>query len=103
MAYSFTPQVTGPVTVSLSGLSADLDIFAIEDAAGDCSAQKGLVPGNEVVNFNVVAGRTYYLVVDGFLGSTGSYTIHADCSGALPVQDPPRPPVKTLYMPIIRR
>jgi hypothetical protein len=87
MIYSFTAQQAGAVTFRLSGLTADLDLFVLE---GSCSSDRCIgysaTIDQELVVVDVVAGRTYYVVVDGFLGASGSFTLNAACSGT-PVEN----------------
>lgn len=79
-AYSFEASSGGNVTATISDMSADLDIFVIEDAGGDCLQESCLTFGDDEVTFDAVAGRTYYLVVDGFMGATDDYIIELTCS-----------------------
>ncbi len=88
IVYSFTPDATGIATISLTGLSADLDLMVIEDSSlgGLCDpADSGVcVPnGNsnragtsdEEVRLNATIGSTYYIIVDGFSGATSNFTL----------------------------
>ena len=71
---------SGPVTVSLSGMSADLDIFVLEDnGTNGCSAGACIDYGDDNVTFNAVAGTYYYFVVEGASGDTSSYDIDVSC------------------------
>lgn len=73
--HTITTTVQGTLTATLSGLSADLDVFILSVcepgtclASGDASA----------VLANAAAG-TYYIVVDGRNGASGAYTLTVDC------------------------
>ena len=90
-AYGFQPLVSGEVTVSLSGLSGDLDLFVLE---GDCDAARCITYGNDEVVFQAVAGETYYLVVDGWHGAVSDYTISVSCV-AKATPTPTRTPTST--------
>ncbi|MCX6779064.1 MAG: hypothetical protein NTU97_02440, partial [Candidatus Magasanikbacteria bacterium] len=79
-AYIFTAETSGTITISLSNLGADMDVFVLEDL---CQANECLGWGNNSTTVQVVAGHTYYVVVDGFAGSSGSYTVSLNC---FPVQ-----------------
>jgi hypothetical protein len=76
--YSFVPQGNGQVTVSLSNLIADLDVFVLE---GTCGQNSCITFGDSSATFGAVAGTQYYIVVDGFAGASGSFTLEMTCSG----------------------
>lgn len=82
--YAFTPDITGVVTATLTNLTADLDIFALDSLDGPCSGENCLGYGSERVRFPVQAGHKYYLVVDGFFGAIGNYTLSVKCKQAEP-------------------
>jgi hypothetical protein len=84
--YEFTCQGSGPVTVQLSGLDCDLDLYILD---GTCDPGAGCLEGattssttNESVTFSCTAGITYAIVIEG-LGfdaaactpSQGNYTV----------------------------
>ena len=77
--YAFIPNLTSEVTVSLSNLSADLDIFVLSSPDGTCEAGNCIAFGNDFALFTGVAGETYYLVVDGSEGAASTYTISVAC------------------------
>jgi hypothetical protein len=85
-AYQFVPNVSGQVTISLSNMAADLDIFVLNNASGNCNGNNCVVVGDTSASFNAIAGQTYYLVVDGYNGAVSNYTISASC---------PTPPTNT--------
>ena len=78
--YTFIPDVSGEVDVTLTGLSGDLDVFVMDDAGAGCSATNCIAYGDETATFDVEAGQTYYLVVDGYYGAISDYTITVNCS-----------------------
>ena len=88
--YRFIPNASGEVTVSLSNLSDDLDIFVLDvGPGGECNAANCLAAGtqsgaSDAVTFNAVAGHTYYLVVDGYQGAVSNYHIAVTCPCATP-------------------
>jgi C1A family cysteine protease len=82
--YSFIPNVTGSVTARLSGMSANLDIFALSNAGNSCNSSNSLGYGDSQVTFNVTAGQTYNLVVDGYQGDVSNYNLSVTCSGVVP-------------------
>jgi hypothetical protein len=84
--YRLDAAATGQVNVSLSGMSADLDLVVLaQDANGACEPKNpGCITasstrGNESVSFSATAGKSYYLVVDGFGNSSGGYTLQVSC------------------------
>lgn len=83
LGYRFQPTTTGQVTASLSGIEGgDLDIYIIEDTGDGCSPSDCLEYGDTDATFDAQAGRTYYLVVDGFDGATGSFLLEVACGTA---------------------
>jgi hypothetical protein len=75
-AYDFVPSVSSQVDVSLSDLSADIDLFIV---APGCNATNCLAYGDVTASFDAVAGQPYYIVVDGYQGAVGDYTISVSC------------------------
>ncbi len=76
--YRYVAASTGSVTLNLTGMTSDLDLFVIADD-GDCSQDSCIGFGNTTTQFSAIAGRTYFIVVDGFLGAEGPYSISLDC------------------------
>ena len=86
--YRLQPPASGNVTVTLTGLTRDLDLLAFaEDAGGGCTprypgcldASAAAGTDDETVGFPVVAGESYYLIVDGFEGRGADYTLSVSC------------------------
>jgi hypothetical protein len=76
--YVITTTTTARLQASLSGLSADLDVFILSApnpaaclAYGDATAALVSAPAG-----------VYYIAVDGFAGAAGSYTLSVTCGGA---------------------
>lgn len=82
-AYTFVAPQTGPVTVTLSELDVgqDLDIFVLSDQGGLCHSSNCLAYGTLSASFGATAGQTYYVVVDGYYGASGNYTVDLKCGG----------------------
>lgn len=81
IAYSFIPDLTGPVTVTISNLTADLDLFILQDtcdfeACIDYGADAG---PTEQVSFIATAGTQYFIVVDGYDGAESDFTMTVEC------------------------
>jgi hypothetical protein len=74
------------VTAHLSGLTADLDLVLLQPAEDSCDSStcthisdaSGTSP--EVLAFPAVPGMTYDLLVDGYEGAEGPYTLQIDCA-----------------------
>jgi hypothetical protein len=76
VVYQYTPPVDQQITLSLCGSGYDtvLGIYDVNHVNLDCNDDFcGLQ--SEIDDFQVHAGQTYYIVVDGFSTSCGSYQI----------------------------
>ena len=90
-AYSFSTPDTKQVTVTLTGMSADLDLLVLEGSScypTDCIAVSDYAgTTDEEVTFTAAAGVDYRIVVDGYAGATSSYTVELACSDGLIFSD----------------
>jgi len=72
--YQFTSQGDGSVTITITGLDADLDIYVLNDTC-DSNACIGASTTNgtvdESVTFNAVSSDIYYIIIEG----EGSYNL----------------------------
>lgn len=100
VAYGFIADSTGPVTVQLKELSADLDLFVLNGSSGACSSVNAVAFGNEVANFEAQSGKSYYVVVDGWDNAGASYQLQLDCSGETPPSDPQKV-IHSFYLPVV--
>jgi len=83
VVYSVTPAFTGDLVVSLVNPGSDYDT-ALAVIAGSCETGAEVACNDDFssllsqVQLPVTSGSTYYVVVDGFFGSTGNYelTLH---------------------------
>ena len=83
VVYQFKPRVSGPYTVTLDGLSADLDLVVIEnsqaiscDATTTCLASStNAMTLGESLTFNADASKYYYIAVDGKAGAVSPYHV----------------------------
>jgi len=79
--YEFTAPANSTVEVELSGLNGvDLDLFVLDGSSGVCNEDNCTTYGNLDASFSAVAGQTYFFVVDGYNGATGSYDISVTCN-----------------------
>lgn len=87
-AWRFATDRAETVTLTLTGLSGDLDVYVMySDAcdAGDCvSFSDGSSTSDESLSFTAEAGHVYTVVVDGYEGTTSDYTLAASCAGSWP-------------------
>ncbi len=80
LVYAFTAAGNGDVTVELTELTGDFDLFVLSNGAGcdggncvDSSTNAGT--GDEQVTFPASAGETYYFSVEDYDGNGGTFTI----------------------------
>jgi len=78
---SFTAPSDGSVTARISGHTVDLDIFILEDTGAGCVSTGCIAFHNNTAVFDAVAGRTYYIIIDGYLGVSGDYNLEVVCGG----------------------
>ena len=80
--YAWTAEEDGFITVSVDeGFwgNNDLDIIVLIDQGLGCNPASCLDWDYQSVTFWAQTGRTYYYVVDGYDGGTGSYDINMTC------------------------
>ncbi len=75
--------IPGPdidLTVRLTGMTDDLDLFLLRDCSEDsCHAN-----ADSTLSVHLDDPGTYYLVVDGYQGAVSPYTLSVDCVGQPP-------------------
>jgi hypothetical protein len=82
--YSFTTDQSGIIDVQLSNLTSNLELFLLQDACDvqSCIGQSfNIGTLNEQITTSAPAG-TYYVVVDGFNGASGTFdlVVTANCT-----------------------
>ena len=91
ISYEFITDLDEPVTVSLTGNTADLDLYALESALcngeGCITASDNSDDNDEEVTFDAESGEPIVIVVDGYEGATSDFTLSVICDGGLP-EDP---------------
>ncbi|RJO66645.1 MAG: hypothetical protein C4523_11780 [Myxococcales bacterium] len=86
--YSFTSPDDCLIRAIVSGQSADLDLFLLGECDRMTCADFSATTGAESLEFYMTARDTHYLVVDGFQGAAGDYTISLECDcGTVPDGD----------------
>ena len=80
VVHYFSVTERGPVTVQLSDLSADLELFLLDECNRGSCLKYSQNPGHsdETITAFLEPG-TYYVVVDGFNGATSDYTLLVNC------------------------
>ncbi|HND32830.1 MAG TPA: peptidoglycan DD-metalloendopeptidase family protein [Myxococcota bacterium] len=104
IAYAFTTPIDEPVSIGLTGLGADLDMFLLNSTACDGSGAIGCSTNSnasdEWISFNATAGAVYTIVVDGWEGATSGFNLVAQCTGGPPPDtEPPQesvPPTESV-------
>lgn len=77
LIYEFVSVDHAIVNVGLSNLGGiDLDLFVLPES---CDPNQCLAFGNNVATFSAQKDETYYVVVDGFTGAAGSFTLTMSC------------------------
>ena len=91
MAYRLVTDRSEPVTVALTNLSADVDLYVVESVAcrgQDCvAASTQSASADEQLVFDATAGQEYVLVVDGWQGATTGFQLAVTCQGTAPTPD----------------
>jgi len=76
--YEFKATCDGLATVSLGDETSATDVMVLEGGA-DCDPSQCIAYGFTTAIFDVVAGGNYFIVVDGYQGADGDYSIHLNC------------------------
>ncbi|MCC6810999.1 MAG: hypothetical protein IT381_26450 [Deltaproteobacteria bacterium] len=85
-AFRLTPGASGSVTATLTSPGQDLDLIALrEGAGGGCEPRlagcldASSTAGDESVSFTATAGQDYYVIVDGYGSSAGTFGLSVAC------------------------
>jgi hypothetical protein len=83
IVHSFTITESGPVTIDLTNMSANLELFLLNECSRRSCLEFSQNPGAtpESITRTLPAG-TYYVVVDGYNGAISDYTLTVDCSAS---------------------
>lgn len=82
IVYEFVLATDQIVNFALSGMTADFDLFLL----GSCDPLDCITYADVSVTTSCLTAGTYYVVVDGYNGATGSFTLTVTCT------DCPTPP-----------
>jgi len=89
MIYQITLTSAGPLTISLSGLSGDLDLFLLSSCNSNAVVAvsgHGGSQGEAIILGNVPAG-TYKIVIDGWNYTISNYSLTVSCNGIIPISN----------------
>ncbi|TXF89423.1 T9SS type A sorting domain-containing protein [Neolewinella aurantiaca] len=83
IVHTFTTTESGLVTIDLTNLSANLELFLLSECSRRSCLQYSQNSGtsSEQIVRNLPAG-TYYVVVDGYNGAISNYNLTVDCSSS---------------------
>ncbi len=88
--YRFEYENDCLVTITLSNLSTDLDVMQLRScdpfSADKCRSTPLDIQDDEAIAFLVEGGLPTYVVVDGYSGHEGNYTITASCDCGEPLE-----------------
>lgn len=84
--YSLVAPTTGDITIDLTNLTSDTDLFVMRSDNGcdpdDCvGASENAGNAAEQIVLNAAGGRTYYIAVEDWSGGASSFTLQATCVG----------------------
>jgi len=95
VVYSFTPACNMMVPVDLCFSSYDTKVYVYENSQGNliaCNDDFYVGPPcyeySSMLEFNAIAGTTYYIVIDGYGGACGDYQIDMESCHSPPVNCP---------------
>jgi cysteine-rich repeat protein len=74
LAYSFTPAVDGLVRIDLTS-PLNIGFLLLRECDSFVTCRSGLGNGTETATVPLQAGKTYDLIVSGFNGASGSFTL----------------------------
>ncbi len=87
----FATDLEEDVQVSLSGLSADLDLFALDNELCDTSnclaVSHSSDTSDESLVFHATPNQLFVLVVDGWENASSDFTLTVTCEGSWPEDD----------------
>ena len=81
--YRFTPTVDGQVTITLGG-APNLYAMLLQDQGQGCDTAACFLSHPARLSWQVDAGVTYFVAVEGFGGAAEPFTLSVDCAWAEP-------------------
>ena len=77
--YVLTTETTGDIVATLDDLLEDLDVFILSA----CDSMSCLAYGDNTAKYADAPPGTYYIVVDGYKGASGGFTLNVRCGKGL--------------------
>jgi hypothetical protein len=84
IAYIFTVDKAQNVIAELTDETDETDLMIVEEADMNCFATSCIATGLNSAEFLALPGKKYYVVVDGWNGAVGSFTLNMECSECEP-------------------
>jgi hypothetical protein len=83
LVYEWTAGGEAEVEFSMPGArptQVNHDIMILDGSSGSCMSSNAVTWGFNSLLFEPEAGKTYYVVIDGYDGDAGEYTLELDCN-----------------------
>ena len=77
--YTLMTDSRGPIVAEISDLAVDLDVFILADENGEACVYNCLAYGSLIASLDDAPAGTYHIVVDGYNGVEGDFTLTVDC------------------------
>lgn len=81
IVHTITTNATSDITATLSNMSVDLDVFILSS----CNVSSCQAFGGIAATYSNAPAGTYYIVVEGYHGTQGSYTLTVNSAIAAPI------------------
>jgi len=78
--YKIVTTSAGNLTATLSNMTVDLDVFIVSS----CSENACVASGDNAASYASAPAGTYYIVVDGYNGASGTFSLNVTCNGTTP-------------------
>ena len=84
VAYSISVEKPTYVTVTLEDESDNTDVLVLNSQDGGCFSESCIASGLKDAVFLAQANTSYFVVVDGYEGAIGNYTLNTHCEECVP-------------------
>ncbi len=87
--YQITLATAGPLNISLSGLTGDLDLFLLNNCNNNAVVAYSGNSGSygEVISLGNLPAGTYQIVIDGWSNTISNYNLKVTCNGIIPISN----------------
>ncbi len=82
--YRFIPQNSGTATFSLTGLSADLDLYLLNSSGASLDYSNSDSSSSEYISYWLTAGQAYYIYVQPYRAAESNYSLSLTLPAAIP-------------------